>query len=156
MFAGLLVAGALTAEPVRHWIHDHVNTLTAALRPAPGAPPQARPGAGTARVPTRVGFVPRGDTVIIRIDHGQADGAVTLFFEDRSDVTGEVVTPDPEAELIVLPPNGFRVRNAESDTRSYRFHVPIGLHVEILIDGIRRAQAPRATTEAVEVTLHPR
>lgn len=147
--AGLLITGALVAEPSRQWIIDRVVPRAPAVE-------NAVPGTRSAPVATQVGFVPSGNAIVIRIDNRQRDGTVTLQFEDRSDVMGEVITDDPDADLLAMPPTGFRIRNEEGDTWSYRFRVPLGVRVEVIVAGATVAAIEPPGTREVEIRLDER
>lgn len=92
------------------------------------------------------------------IEHAvsQPDGIVTIQFEERADVMGEVVTDDAGAELLVLPPDGFRARNSAGDTWSFRFRVPLGVRVEIQVAGETVARIEPPGAREVEIRLGER
>jgi len=138
MIAGLLAAGALSAEPVRRWMGERLTALAAAL-----VGDQATEG--TDPVPDAllgvvVRFVPEGDRLVIRLDERQAGGTLEIVFEERSDATAEVLGDGPAATVLVLP-GGFRARNRQGDRGSYRFRLPVTLDsVEVVVGGETRAR----------------
>jgi hypothetical protein len=142
--AGLLVTGALIAEPSRQWIIDRFSTTDTTIDPTQPID-QFEPVAAAA------GFVPRSGTILIRIDSRQQDGTITLHFEERADVMGEVITDDPDADLLVLPPDGFHVRNEQGDTWSFRFRVPLGVRVQLQIAGVAVAGIEPTGTREVQI-----
>lgn len=149
--AGLLLAGALSAEPVRAWIADGIERAVLALRGgAPEPAPASVPGAvGSGAAAVTVSFVPAGDRLLVRIDEPQPAGTVHVVFEDRSDAMGEVLTEDEDASLLVLP-DGFRARNAGGKDWSYRFRVPTTLaRVAVVIGGRTVAELTPADGSAV-------
>ena len=140
----VLVAGALTAEPVRSWLADAVERAAAVLRT--GEPPADVTAAAAVR------FVPAVDTIEIRLDHQQEAGTLELIFEDRPDAVGEIVTSDPAAELLVLP-GAFRVRDNTNRDWSYRFQLPTSLAAaRVIIGGGTVAVVPaEAGTTRIDV-----
>lgn len=137
---GVLLVGALVAEPVRAWIGSAIGRAVGALRgesefePAP-FPAAADPGSAVA-----VSFVPAGDRLVIRVDEPQQAGTVRVVFEDRADAVGEVLTADETASLVVLP-DGFRARNRADSDWSYRFRLPSSLRsVTVEVGGEEMAE----------------
>lgn len=148
--AGLLLAGALAAEPVRAWIAEGIERAVLALTGDPQAAPGRAPAPAESAAPAvKVSFVPAGDRLLIRIDEPQPAGTVRVVFENRPDALGEVLTEDEDASLLVLP-DGFRARNAGGKDWSYRFHVPATLAgVRVLIAGRPVAELMPADGSAV-------
>lgn len=143
VLACLVIAGALTAEPVRDWISGALRSVTTLLGPD-----------DTASSSVAVSFVPVADTLTISFDEVQQQGVAHVVLEDRSDAQAEIMTDDPNATLLVLA-DGFRVRNAAGLTWSYRFQLPRTLaQVRIVVAG-RTVQiiAPAEGRTVVDVQL---
>lgn len=122
--AGVLLAGGLSAEPVREWIRRTAEQLLGGGGESDST--VATPPGGEEAVAVRARFVPQGPVLVIRIDEPQVAGTLTVSFETRDDAQGQILTADPDADLVVNP-DGFRAVNGPGVDWSYRFDVPEGL-----------------------------
>ena len=144
---GLLIAGALTAEPVRRWIVDVATDVAAVLGRTPGEPPStpAAPAASGGGA-VAVEIVPATTRLVVRVDAPETGGVVVVRFEERATARGEILGDDDRATLVALP-DGFRVQNRRRADREtapdepraparYRFTVPRSLErVEVRVGG---------------------
>lgn len=147
--AAILLAGALTAEPVREWFAE-------AIRQIAGGSTAERPTPVTAEQPVAaviVGFVPRTDRLEIRLEQSQAAGTIRVIFEDRSDATGEILTQEPAASLLVLP-DGFLVRNGSGRDWSYIFRVPSTVNSTRIVVAGRTIATLTPKESPVELRVH--
>jgi hypothetical protein len=126
----LIMVGALAADPVLAWVHDHwwpgkhaervVHTL-----PAATVAPEARHG------PT-VLFEPTSGTFEISIANPQAVGSIRIQVRDVARASAEVSNPVDEAILVL--PSGLRIENLASSRASYTLTLPSSLRkVEVMI-----------------------
>jgi hypothetical protein len=131
----LILVGALAADPLLAWVHDHwwpgkhaervVETL-----PAATVAPEAKHG-------PVVLFEPTSGTFEISIANPQTTGSIRLQVRDVARASAEVSNPGEEAILVL--PSGLHVENQASSEASYTLTLPASLRkVEVTI-GDRRA-----------------
>ncbi len=131
----LLLVGALAADPVLAWVHDHwwpgkhaervVHTL-----PAATVAPETRHG-------PMVLFEPTSGTFEVSIANPQATGSIHLQVRDVARASAEVSNPGDEAILVL--PSGLHVENLATSQASYTLTLPASLRkIEVTI-GDRRA-----------------
>lgn len=125
----LLASAAAATPPIRRWILRQVSGDAPAAVESP--PRVATPTARSAGVVAS--FAP-ADTLFIRVDRRQADGAILLDVAPGDRVSAQTIGGTTE-EMIVLP-GQLRIANGAASTGDYRITVPPSVRVvHVLIGG---------------------
>lgn len=127
MFAGVLLASALLALPLRAWVAEWAGARwseVAAMLGAGPAPQVPAPAAPAQPRPTEYRFAPEGSRLSLEIASPQAEGILVVRVTGEVDAALQVVQPGTERAPVLVLPDRVVIRNSPSATGSYLLTLP--------------------------------